>query len=228
VSGADAFSNVAGRGLQTADQFYMELFQQIWNALRTGSLPDLGAWSYVILFLLVFVEGPAVTLVAGALAASGLLQWQIVFVVAATGNFLADSFWYLTGYFGGNRRFLYRFRWIRQRRSLIRSLEANMRDQGVKLFLMTKLSLGILTIPVLIAAGLARVRWYRLILVSLVVEPIWNGLLVFAGYRLGDYLSQMERGLRILALTGSVIVLLIIIAMYRRVFMRIIQTGKPS
>ena len=205
----------------------MELLQQIWDALHTGSLPDLGAWSYVILFLLVFIEGPAVTLVGGALAASGILQWQIVFVVCAVGNFVADSFWYLAGYFGGNRRFLYRFRWIRQRRSLIHSLEENMRDQGVKLFLMTKLSLGILTIPVLIAAGLARVRWYRLILVSIVIEPLWNGLLVFAGYRLGDYLSQMERGLRIFALAGSVIVLLIFLAMYRRIFMRIVQTTRP-
>jgi membrane protein DedA with SNARE-associated domain len=205
----------------------MELLQQIWDALRTGSLPDLGAWSYVILFLLTFVEGPAATLIGGALAASGILQWQIVFVVAAVGNFTADTFWYLAGYFGGNRRFLYRFRWFRERRSLIRSLEESMHDHGVRLFLMTKLSLGMMTIPVLIAAGLARVHWYRLIMVSLVVEPLWNGLLVFAGYRLGEHLSSMERGLRIVALIGTVVVLLIFIAMYRRVFMRIMQTQKP-
>jgi len=205
----------------------MELLQQIWEALRTGSLPDLGLWSYLILFLLIFVEGPAATLIGGALAATGVLKWPIVFVVATVGNFLADAFWYLTGYWGGERHFLYRFRWMRQRRSLIQSLETSMRDQGVKLFLMTKLSLGMLTIPVLIAAGLARVRWYRLILVSLLVEPLWTGLLVFAGYRLGDYLAQMERGLRIVALAGSVVVLILFIAIYRRAFKRIVETHRP-
>ena len=33
-----------------------ELWHQITSALSEGVLPDLGAWSYVILVLLVFVE----------------------------------------------------------------------------------------------------------------------------------------------------------------------------
>ena len=33
----------------------MELFEQIWSALRSSTLPDLGVWSYLILFILVFV-----------------------------------------------------------------------------------------------------------------------------------------------------------------------------
>src|SRR3954469_20157764 len=41
-----------------------EVWHQIVAAVSAGTLPDLGAWSYVILMLLVFVEGPAATLVA--------------------------------------------------------------------------------------------------------------------------------------------------------------------
>ncbi len=62
------------------------------------------------------------------------------------------------------------------------------------MYLLTKLSMGMLTIPVLIASGFAKVPWLRLLAVSIVVEPIWNGLLVLAGYRLGDSVAHMERG----------------------------------
>lgn len=203
----------------------MEVLHQIWEAIRTGSLPDLGVWSYLILFILIFVEGPAVTLIAGAMAASGLLEWPIVLIVAILGNFLADVLWYVLGYAGAHHRFLYRFQWMRRRRPMIRRLQDSMKDHGVRLYLMTKLSLGMMTIPVLIAAGLARVRWLSLAVVSLFVEPVWNGLLVFAGYRLGGYIGQMERGLRYFSLIGAVVMLLIFIAVYRRIFQRVIQAG---
>src|SRR5688572_25312975 len=41
-----------------------EVWNQIVASVSAGTLPDLGAWSYVLLLLLVFVEGPAATLVA--------------------------------------------------------------------------------------------------------------------------------------------------------------------
>ncbi len=48
-------------------------FHEFWNAIQTGQLPDLGFWSYVILMALVFIEGPAATLVAATMAANGIL-----------------------------------------------------------------------------------------------------------------------------------------------------------
>lgn len=75
-----------------------ELWRQITTALAHGSLPDLGAWSYVILVLLVFIEGPAATLVAATMAAAGILRADLVFLVSVFANFLADVFWYLIGY----------------------------------------------------------------------------------------------------------------------------------
>ena len=68
-----------------------------------------------------------------------------------------------------------------------------MQEHGVRMYLMAKISMGLLTIPTLVSAGMARVAWYRMIIVSLVVEPIWSGFLVLAGYRLGEHITQMER-----------------------------------
>jgi membrane protein DedA with SNARE-associated domain len=199
----------------------MNILEQIWHAIRTGSVPDLGYWTYLIIAILVAIEGPTVTLIAGAMAATGALKPELVFVAAAIGNFTADYFWYSVGFFGGHRDFLYRFGWFRRRQHLIEQLEAGMQEHGVRMYLMAKVSLGMLTIPTLISAGLARVRWYRLVLVSILVEPIWTGFLVLAGYNLGTYLARMERTVQIVALGGGVVLLLVFIAIYRRMFRRV-------
>jgi len=196
------------------------LWHESWNAIRSGQLPDLGFWSYIILMILVFVEGPAATLVAATMAASGILRADLVFLVSMIANFLADVFWYALGYFGGSRRILLRIGFIRRRWFTIRRLQRDLRGQAARIYLLTKLSMGLLTIPLLIASGMSRVPWYRLALVSLVVEPIWNALLVLAGLRLGEYVAQLEHGLQALAVVGTVVVFFVLLMLYRRFFAR--------
>lgn len=198
-------------------------FHEFWNAIQTGQLPDLGFWSYVILMALVFIEGPAATLVAATMAANGILRADLVFLFSMLANFMADVFWYALGYFGGDRRILLRIGWVRRRWFTIRRLQKSMYGRAAKIYLLTKLSMGLMTIPLLIASGLARVPWHRLAIVSIVVEPIWNALLVLAGLRLGEYVAQMERGLQVIAVVGSVVVLFVLLILYRRIFARLAQ-----
>jgi membrane protein DedA with SNARE-associated domain len=206
----------------------MEFIQGFWEAIRTGNLPDLGNWSYVLIALLVFLEGPSITLVAGTMAATGILRAEWVFVAAVIGNFFADQFWYWLGRLGGHRGFLFRLRWFQRRKAEIEQLESGVQEHGVKMYLMAKLSMGLLTIPTLVSAGLMSVAWWRLAGVSVLVEPIWTGFLVFAGYRLGEHITRMERGLQVAALVGGVVLLLVLLWWYRRVFARISTARKAS
>jgi membrane protein DedA with SNARE-associated domain len=205
-----------------------DVWNQITAALAAGTLPDLGAWSYVILVLLVFVEGPAATLVAATMAASGILRADLVFFFSVLANFLADTFWYLIGRSANEGGRVLQFNWVRRRWHLVESMEQALKGRAAKMYLLTKLSMGLLTIPVLIASGLARVPWLKLLAVSVVVEPLWNGLLVLAGYRLGDSVAHMERGMRIGAIAGSVIVFFILLVFYRRMFARLFQIIKAE
>jgi membrane protein DedA with SNARE-associated domain len=205
-----------------------ELLDQIGAALSAGTLPDLGAWSYVILVLLVFVEGPAATLVAATMAASGLLRADLVFAVSVMANFLADTFWYLIGYSAGHGGRVLQIGWLRRRWHVVESMEQALQGRAAKMYLLTKLSMGLLTIPVLIASGVARVPWLRLLAVSVLVEPLWNGLLVLAGYRLGDSVAHMERGMRIGAIAGSVVIFVVLLVFYRRMFSRLFQMIKAE
>jgi membrane protein DedA with SNARE-associated domain len=203
-----------------------EVWNQVVAAISSRTLPDLGAWSYLILVLLVFVEGPAATLVAATMAAAGILRADLVFLFSIAANFMADVFWYLIGYSAHRGGRVLRFAWLQRRWHMVESMEQALHGRAAKMYLVTKLSMGLLTIPVLIASGLGRVPWLRLLAVSLVVEPIWNGLLVLAGYRLGDSVAHMERGMRFAAIGGSVLIFVILLYFYRRMFSRLFNVVK--
>jgi membrane protein DedA with SNARE-associated domain len=64
--------------------------------------------------------------------------------------------------------------------------------------------------------------------VSLLFEPFWSGFLVFAGFRLGEHISRMERGLQVAALVGGVLLLLALLWWYRRMFARIAAARNAS
>ncbi|MFN3979970.1 MAG: DedA family protein [Caldilinea sp.] len=199
----------------------MDILEHIWHAVRTSTLPDLGVWSYVILCVLIFVEGPAITMAAGAMAGAGILRFDLVFVVAVVGNTVADYTWYVLGRFGGHRSLLFRLRWAQQNEAVIEHLSRRIHRKATRLFVLTKAAVGFMSIPVLIAAGVARVPWWRLFVVSIIFEPLWNGALILAGYRLGDYITELDRGLRVFALVGSIALFIVLANIYRNVFKRI-------
>jgi membrane protein DedA with SNARE-associated domain len=206
----------------------IEALAGAWEAVMNGTLPDVGNWSYLIIFVMVFVEGPIITLIAGAMVGAGLLRLDLAYAACAIGNFAADQFWYWLGYVGGHRGFLYRIGWVRRRRRQIEEFEIGMQDHGVKLYLLSKVSMGLFTIPILIAAGIARVNWLRLTAVNLAFEIVWTAFLLFAGLRLGEHIAQMERSLQVAAVVGAVIFLVVAVTLYRRAFQRIMQAGRAT
>jgi membrane protein DedA with SNARE-associated domain len=62
-----------------------------------------------------------------------------------------------------------------------------------------------MSVPALIAAGMAHVRFRRWFPAIFLAEGIWTGGLIFIGYRLGEYVTQLETGMQILAVVGVVI-----------------------
>lgn len=193
------------------------LLDTVAQAPPIENLDWLGNLSYVALALLVAVEGPIVTLFGGLAAAAGYMRWEFVFLAAAFGNFLADMGWYGLGYLGGFDTLMRRFPRLRRYEPQIGVLQHEMHNHALKLLLVSKFTMGVAIIPTLIAAGMARVSWRRLIPVSLAAETIWTGVLVVAGYYLGDYITQLEQGLQYLALVGVIVFGLFAIWLYRRV-----------
>lgn len=165
---------------------------------------DLGFWAYLLLMLLVMVEGPVATLAGAVAASTGLVKPVGVFFAASAGNLLADILWYTLGYLG-KIEWLHRYGgYLGMRENLLRRVEKDIQRNAARLLFLAKLTLGF-TIPVLVATGLARVPVRRWLLVLLLGETIWTGALVLVGYYFGRYVHRLERGLEIVALGGGLL-----------------------
>lgn len=172
-------------------------------------------WQYLLIFVGVAIEGPIVTLTAAALAGNGLLNPFVVFLTAGTGNVAGDFCWYLLGYFGGFERRLRKWPRFARYEAQIERVKTDVAHHAPKLLLGAKLSLGIGSIPTLIAAGIVRVPWWRVVIVQTVGEIIWSGVLVLAGYFLGQYIPQIMKDLRIATAVGGLGFLLLVLWVMR-------------
>lgn len=193
----------------------LHLLQAMIAALRAGHLPELGAWTYVGLGLLVLIEGPIATLLGAAAASAGLMRLWGVFAAAAIGNLSADTLWYSLGYLGKTK-------WINQwgrrfglRDSLIRHLEQHMIKHATRVLFLAKLTLS-LVIPSLIAAGLLRIPWRRWFPALIVAETLWTGSLVLIGFYTTEAIKRVEQWVEYAALGISLGFVVLVILEGRR------------
>jgi membrane protein DedA with SNARE-associated domain len=172
-------------------------------------IQSLGGWTYILLALLVAVEGPLVTLAGAVAASAGYLNPVLVFASASAGNLTADTVWYSVGYLG-KAEWLVRYgSWFGLKQRLIERLQKDIQTHIRKILFAAKLTLGFV-VPTLIAAGLARVpikRWFGALFTA---ECIWTGGLVLAGYYFGTLAQRIETNLRWISLGGTAIFLVIV------------------
>jgi len=180
----------------------MILLRDVVVTLKSGELPQLGFWTYIILALLVAVEGPIATLLGAAAASAGLMRPMPVFFAAAAGNLTADSLWYTLGYMGKTEWILHFGRRLGLRESLIDHLKQNMLDHATKVLFLAKLTVSFV-IPSLIAAGLLRIPWRRWFPALVVAETLWTGSLVLIGYYTTEAVKRVERGVEYAVLAAS-------------------------
>jgi membrane protein DedA with SNARE-associated domain len=194
------------------------IFQFIQNfilAMKSGQLPHLGYWTYLILALLVAVEGPVATLLGAAAASAGLMRPILVLIAAAAGNLTADSLWYTLGY-AGKIEWALRFgRRLGIQRESLERLEQGMHDHAAKILFLAKLTVSFM-IPSLIAAGLVKIPWRRWFPALFAGEMIWTGSLVLIGYYATEAIKRVEQGVGYLVLGLSLVFVLFMLWMGRR------------
>jgi len=188
-------------------QALIDTIRHYWVALQNGTLPELGAWNYVLLSVLIVIQGPVATLLGGAAAAAGLLRPGYVLLSGVIGNLMADVLWYSTGHAGKINWILRYSRWLGVRRSHLDKLLDGMRQHSTKILLLAKVSAG-LAVPALLAAGLSRVRWRKWFPVVFLGETAWTGSLVLVGYYTTEVISKVEQEIRIIAIAFSALLLL--------------------
>ena len=184
-------------------------------ALRSGQLPEFGYWSYLILSLLVLIEGPIAILLASAAASAGLMRPVLVFLSAAVGNLTADTLWWLLGYLGKTEWIHSLGRRLRIRESLIEHLKHNMIKHATRVLFLAKITVSF-SIPALIAAGLLRIPWKRWFPYFILAETLWTGSLVLIGYYTTEAIKRVEQGVEYAALGASIVFVGLMILAGRR------------
>jgi len=192
-----------------------EIFDTVLNLLRSEGLQEWGVWSYPLLTVLVILEGRIVTLLAAVAASLGYMRLPLVMVCAIVGGIVADGLWYLLGYRYGNGPVLRFGRWLGLRSHHLEQLQTEMRESGPRLIFAAK-AFSVLVIPMLVAAGMARVpfrRWFPIVLLG---ELIWVPALAVIGYQTTEVVRRVELGLHYLPLAGGLVLLVLMLVAARR------------
>ncbi len=204
-----------------------QLLHDLVAALRSGQVPELGYWTYIILGLLVLAEGPIATLVGAAAASAGLMRPWGVFLAAAIGNLTADSLWYTLGYLGKTKWIMQFGRRFGVRESLIKHLEQHMIEHATRVLFLAKLTLSFV-IPSLIAAGLLRIPWRRWFPALIVAETLWTGSLVLIGFYTTEAIKRVEQWLEYGILAISILFVMFVIWEGRRLVKQWDRNGEVT
>jgi len=192
-----------------------QFLHNLYLAIRSGQLPELGIWTYIVLGVLVLLEGPIATLLGAAMASAGLMRAWGVFLAAAIGNLTADVLWYSLGYLG-KRKWITQFgRTFGVSDSLIQHLEQHLIKHATRVLFLAKVTLTFV-IPSLIAAGLLRIPWRRWLPALVLAETLWTGSLVLIGYFTTEAIKQVAQWVEYVALGISVVFVAAVIFEGRR------------
>ena len=194
----------------------LELFTNFNTFWQNGQIPEWGVWSYLVLALLVAVEGPIATLLGAAAASAGVMRPILVFFAASAGNLTADTLWYSIGYVG-KLEWVWRFGLkLGFSHEQLEHLQHNMRKHAARILFFAKLSMSLM-IPSLIAAGLVKAPWRRWFPAVFGGEIIWTGSLVLIGYYTTEAIKRVEQGVEYVILAASVVFIIFLFWAGRRI-----------
>jgi membrane protein DedA with SNARE-associated domain len=204
---------------------FIDQIRQFLATIDVSQISSFGPLSYLLLALLVAIEGPIATLLGAAAASLGYLNPAIVFFAAAAGNLTSDTLWYYLGYIG-------KIEWVNrfgQRLGVsiqkLVDLEDMLHKHAKRILFFSKLTVSPM-IPALIATGLIKYPWRRWFPVVFAGEMIWTGSLVLIGYFGVQAIKKVELGLEHAILAASVIFIIFVIWFGRRLLTREIK--KPE
>jgi membrane protein DedA with SNARE-associated domain len=168
-------------------------------------------FGYPILLILTIIEGPIVTVIASFLASTGILNVQIVYVVAFFGDIIGDIIYYYIGYFG-RRKFLNKEKFLGIQSQKILGVKEHFENHGGKIILAGKLTHGV-GFTTLVAAGVSEMALARFVSYSVVGTLPKVLFFVCLGFYFGKAYSHIDSYLHYIT-AGIVLLILIILIIY--------------
>lgn len=158
----------------------MEIEQQLLQFLST--------YGYWVIFPLMVIEGPGVTMLAAFLAATGIFSVPVVFILSLMGDVVGDVILYGIGYKWGMGFVRHIGKYIGITEKLVTTMKGYFDRHGGKTVFAVKSTTG-LCWATFTAAGIVKMDFWKFVTYSILGGIIWSGTLVAVGYFYG-YLWQ--------------------------------------
>jgi membrane protein DedA with SNARE-associated domain len=171
------------------------------------------AYRYAILFPLTVIEGPIVTILAGFLASLGQFNIVICYPLIIVGDIVGDVFMYAQGRWGGKPAVL---RWGRHfgiKPEVIGRLEEHFKNHPGKTLILGKIS-HLVGGPVLIAAGMARMKLSTFLWFNVLGTLPKSLVLLLIGFYFGEAYAKFDRFFTYAGWAAGILVVLCIIVYF--------------
>lgn len=140
---------------------------------------------YFLLVIGTFFEGPIVMTTSGFLWHMGKFNFLPMYIILVITNAIADTIWYLVGYFGARPIILKYGKFFHITPEIMGKVEKDFHKYHSKILIINKLTSGFVVL-VLLFAGMTKVPFKKYALINLLGGLIFVLLLVCIGYVFGN------------------------------------------
>jgi len=173
-------------------------------------------YGYIVLFPIMVLEGPIITVIGGFLSSVGIFNVYIVFLIVVLGDLTGDTIFYSIGRFG---RLSVIDRWghlFGMDRKSVEALEKHFHNHAGKTLLIGKLTHAVVSV-VLIAAGAAKVPYKKYLWYNLLATLPKSLIFLLIGFYFGASLVRINH---ILDLTTVILFILFVASFLGYLFLR--------
>ncbi len=172
-------------------------------------------YKYAILFPLAIVEGPIVTVIAGFLSSTGILNPFLALLIIVPGDITGDTLYYSLGRCG-KKGWIYRFsNWLGLTNEKLQSAEAYFSNNPRKAIPLSKVVLGV-GVAGLFLAGRSKFPYPKFIAICAVTSVVQCSAYVCIGFFFGYAYQQINDTLNYVAIACIAIAFSIIVFLFIR------------
>lgn len=160
-------------------------------------------YKYYILFPVMVVEGPTITIIAGFLVSLGQLNFFLVLLAAVVANLVSDTILYAIGRWG--RKW---WKYFGLKPEKIQQVESHFERHKIKTLIFGKIALGIGNVA-LVAAGMGKMAYGKYIWINFLIEVPKSLIFLLVGFYFGRAYNIIDQYLQyatIFAVAGAIII----------------------
>ncbi|OHA19735.1 MAG: hypothetical protein A2836_00210 [Candidatus Taylorbacteria bacterium RIFCSPHIGHO2_01_FULL_45_63] len=170
----------------------------------------LTTYKYLLLFPIVVVEGPIITVIAGFLSSLGQLNFFISYAIAVVGDVVGDCIYYALGFYG-RQKFIERWgRFLGITLERVEKMDKHFEKHSGKTLIIGKLSHAVGSL-VLVAAGMAKVPFWKFVWYNFIATLPKSLILLLIGFYFGETYAKINTYLDYTAIISTVLAVLSVI-----------------